>query len=1029
MKNRIISYITAVLMAVGLFAYALPFSANHAFAALPAGAVPISDQYDINREIKGGIRDRYFYLTNDIELLASSWTAPIENFNGTLDGQGYSITVPGSVGLFGVVGNSTYKNLGICLDSDVTYVTTSGSTRATGGMISVAGGSVTIEDCYVTGTGKVYADGGGEVVAGGLVGWTNSNITIKRSYATVGVETNSTGNSYAGGLVGWINGSGSVTIENCYATGNVVNYSNKTTGFFDAGGLVGSLLSTNAVANFKNCYATGDVTNTGGASLHSGGLVGCTAPNGSDSNPHNFTNCYRLDTQTITETGTAYDENNAGAPLTVAEMQDPASFTNWDFSTIWEFEPGVNNDFPVLHKHGSQVYTVTFGVSGGSGSVEATIDGMDISSGALAADSKDVVFTATPDPGYMIDSWTDNGAAVNGTDTSYTISGIAASHTVMVEFAFIPTPPDDPEVISVTVDPDAATVLTGESQLFEAIVDTAYGAPDTVAWSVSGNTSAMTIIVDGLLTVAGDETAATLTVTATSTYDAGKSGAAVVTVEQTQYPAIYMLTVNGSYAPASGAGSFAQGDPITISAGVRSGYSFNGWTVVSGGASLDDASSATANFSMPASDVEVSANWTSTGGGDYNGGGGYDDGGYDGGSSYDGGSGAAPPAQTTVPANDGTAAVNYTQSGSNVTLTMPTNKVNEIIEAAKNDTATLDLSKVAGATSAAIPAAALQNLANAGLGVEIKLPQGTVTFDADAAKSAAQASGANISLSLSLPSVLSLPIEQRSAVKGSDVVFSITVASGSQSITSFNGTLTVNVPYNGPLPAAVWHLDNAGNLTKMDSSYDPVTKTVTFTTDHLSLYVVGQNPNPFTDIEESGWYYDAVQYIYGNGLMIGITGNEFAPEMELSRAMIVTILYRMADEPEISAEVIVRNAQFNDVVAGAWYADAVAWAYENGIVQGYGNGLFGTNDPVTKEQLAALIYRTQQSSGKAPMDILMDYEWQDWDAISGWAKSVVTKLTMQGLFRDIPGAALNPQAPAARAEIASMLYRYITAIE
>ena len=189
--------------------------------------------------------------------------------------------------------------------------------------------------------------------------------------------------------------------------------------------------------------------------------------------------------------------------------------------------------------------------------------------------------------------------------------------------------------------------------------------------------------------------------------------------------------------------------------------------------------------------------------------------------------------------------------------------------------------------------------------------------------------------------------------------------------------------------------------------------------------VTEAGPIPFKDVAADVWYYDAVKYVFENGLMVGTTDDVFSPNATLTRGMIVTILHRHAGEPDVAG----LENPFNDVAEGELYTDAIKWAAANGIVMGYGNGKFGPNDPVTKEQLVALIHRTQQAENKFPLDILMDYEWRDWDKISDWAKGVVTKLTMQGIFRDIPGSNLNPKDPASRAEVASMLYRWLTAAE
>jgi hypothetical protein len=153
---------------------------------------------------------------------------------------------------------------------------------------------------------------------------------------------------------------------------------------------------------------------------------------------------------------------------------------------------------------------------------------------------------------------------------------------------------------------------------------------------------------------------------------------------------------------------------------------------------------------------------------------------------------------------------------------------------------------------------------------------------------------------------------------------------------------------------------------------------------------------------------------------------QFSPNVSLTRGMIVTILDRMAGSPDVAG----LADSFSDVPAGQWYADAVKWAAAEGIVAGYGDGRFGPNDPLTKEQLAALIHRTQQSSGKIPAnDPTGSKTYTDLDKVSDWAKNVVTTLNAQGIFKDIPGSSFNPQEPATRAEVASMLYRYITAVE
>ncbi len=110
--------------------------------------------------------------------------------------------------------------------------------------------------------------------------------------------------------------------------------------------------------------------------------------------------------------------------------------------------------------------------------------------------------------------------------------------------------------------------------------------------------------------------------------------------------------------------------------------------------------------------------------------------------------------------------------------------------------------------------------------------------------------------------------------------------------------------------------------------------------------------SPFGDVQSTDWYYDEVQYVYENGLMSGTSATTFSPDTTTTRGMIVTILHRLEGTPAVST-----SGTFADVTAGRYYTDAVEWASANGIVGGYGNGRFGPNDPITREQMAAILYR------------------------------------------------------------------------
>jgi hypothetical protein len=153
--------------------------------------------------------------------------------------------------------------------------------------------------------------------------------------------------------------------------------------------------------------------------------------------------------------------------------------------------------------------------------------------------------------------------------------------------------------------------------------------------------------------------------------------------------------------------------------------------------------------------------------------------------------------------------------------------------------------------------------------------------------------------------------------------------------------------------------------------------------------------------------------------MIGIAENKFAPNSGMTRAMIVTILWRYEGSPET------KGNNFTDVADGEWYSDAIAWASENGIVNGYGNGIFGVNDNITREQFAVILYRYAEYKG---FDISKTADlsgFSDADKISGWALTAVKWAVAEGLIKGRTATSIAPDGTANRAEAATLFMRYI----
>ena len=191
---------------------------------------------------------------------------------------------------------------------------------------------------------------------------------------------------------------------------------------------------------------------------------------------------------------------------------------------------------------------------------------------------------------------------------------------------------------------------------------------------------------------------------------------------------------------------------------------------------------------------------------------------------------------------------------------------------------------------------------------------------------------------------------------------------------------------------------------------------------------VDENPgtgvNPFTDISEKDWFYGDVMFVYENGLMLGTSKTLFSPHETAMRGMMATILWRMEGSPVPKG----KNS-FTDVEAGKWYADAITWTAENGIFAGYGKDKFGPDNPITREQLAAIFYRYADYKGydltvKGDLD-----KFKDADKITDYAKTAMQWAVGSGLVKGKSGNLLDPQGTATRAEIAAMLHRFIEKYE
>ena len=235
-------------------------------------------------------------------------------------------------------------------------------------------------------------------------------------------------------------------------------------------------------------------------------------------------------------------------------------------------------------------------------------------------------------------------------------------------------------------------------------------------------------------------------------------------------------------------------------------------------------------------------------------------------------------------------------------------------------------------------------------------------------------------------------------------------------------TLTAT-PDEGYAVGTITVTDRFGDAVKVTENADG---TYTFTMPNgqvtvKATFVETEEPapaEPFPDVDENDWFYDEVVYVYENGLMNGVENNQFAPNTATNRAMLATILYRLAGEPAVSGDL-----PFTDVAAGTWYTDAVLWAAQNGIVNGLGENTFAPMNTLTREQLVTMLYRYAEAAGydvSAAADLS---GYPDADKVQTYAQKAMSWAVAEGIVEGMDGN-LNPAGSATRAQIATILMRF-----
>jgi hypothetical protein len=305
---------------------------------------------------------------------------------------------------------------------------------------------------------------------------------------------------------------------------------------------------------------------------------------------------------------------------------------------------------------------------------------------------------------------------------------------------------------------------------------------------------------------------------------------------------------------------------------------------------------------------------------------------------------------------------------------------------------------------------------------------GSMTIPNDVlATIASQASGSAVTMSLESVAPSTLTAAQQKVASGKPV-YDISILSGGNHISSFGGgNITISLPYTlndgeNPEGVTVWYLDDSGKLQEMMATYDKATGLATFKTTHLSYYAVGYDAwtNPFSDVKSTDWFYSAVKFANQNELFEGTTATTFAPSTLMTRAMLAAVLYRLESKPAVTG-----SNSFKDVKSGQWYTDAVIWANTSGIVNGYGGGLFGTSDEVTREQMAVIMYNYAKYKGYDVTKTADLKAYTDRAGISSWALAAMQWANAEEFITGRTTTTIVPGGASSRAEVASFLMRFM----
>ena len=356
--------------------------------------------------------------------------------------------------------------------------------------------------------------------------------------------------------------------------------------------------------------------------------------------------------------------------------------------------------------------------------------------------------------------------------------------------------------------------------------------------------------------------------------------------------------------------------------------------------------------------------------------------------------------------------------GSTATVFLTSRQLRAATDAQFDATVTINATDPA-ADTVILSGRSIINARNAGVAaLQVKFRSGTVTLDARAL--AALDLHKDVAVSLTGASLNAAQQRALGTQAGSAVLANASVLVDGAAASCPAGSVRAAVAVNAADDLTAWSLADDGSISAVSGAYDAGQQTYAF---DVVNGVTAIARFPFTDVVAGTWYYGAAAYAYNNGLFAGMTPTTFAPNATMTRAMLVSVLWRLAGEPAPKAP-----NTFVDVPDGAWYTDAVTWAAENGVVSGIGGSRFDPSGFVTREQTAEILYNYVHSKGydvSARADLTA---FPDAASVSGWAEEALSWANAAGLINGTVRdgqTILDPQGSASRAQVAMILMNYV----